>query len=95
MQVHAVCTCNLHGTIITDKDVSNLVGKTLTQSEKYEALKSITVPPKDYSFLFGSSKQEQEYADGVYQNGILQYCIHTLILYYYIVHYTGASYIVG
>eukprot|EP00731_Ephydatia_muelleri_P022324 Em0014g915a len=36
--------------IIDDKDVSNLVGKTLTQSEKYEALKSITVPPKDYKF---------------------------------------------
>ncbi|KAL5460219.1 hypothetical protein EMCRGX_G033648 [Ephydatia muelleri] len=37
-------------TIINDKDVANLVGKTSTQSEKYEALKSITVPAKDYKF---------------------------------------------
>ena len=93
--MHAVCTCSLHDTIITDKDVADLVGKTLTQSEKYEALKSIAVPANDYKFPVQEFKTKTGVRRRYVPNGILQYSMHTLILYYYIVHYTGASYTVG
>ena len=95
VQVHAVCTCNLHDTIITDKDIADFVGKTLTQSEKYEALKSITVPANDYKFPVQEFKTKAGVRRWCVPNGILQYSMHILILYYYIFHYTGASYTVG
>ena len=35
---------------MTEKDVKHLVGKKLTQAQKYEALQNISVPPINYKF---------------------------------------------
>ena len=35
---------------MTEKDVKHLVGKMLTQAQKYEALQNTSVPPINYKF---------------------------------------------
>ena len=35
---------------MTEKDVKHLVGKKLTQAQKYEALQNTSVPPVNYKF---------------------------------------------
>ena len=79
-----------------------MVGKTLTQSEKYEALKNITVPAKDYKFPVREFKTRTGVRRRcVYQMASFnQYCIHTLLycslhrsfIYSWIGKYPGLAY---
>ena len=75
----------------------------MTQSEKYEGLKSITVPAKDYKFPVREFKQEQEYADSVYQMAsfnlistvyivLLYSSLHRSFTYSWIGKYPGLTY---